>query len=148
MDYRPDTEIKRTITIKNEEDTRRFGLELAEKCTPGTVIALIGNLGTGKTTLTKYIAEGLGIEGPITSPTFTIVQEHRDGRLPLFHFDVYRITDPEDMFEIGADEYFYGKGVSIVDWAEQIMEVMPEETLFVLIEYGEEESERVYKCTF
>lgn len=148
MDFRPDTQIKRTVTIKNEEDTRQFGLELAQMCKPGTVIALIGNLGTGKTTLTKYIAEGLGIERPITSPTFTIVQEYREGKLPLFHFDVYRITDPEDMFEIGADEYFYGKGVSIVEWADQVMEVMPEDTLFVFIEYGQEESERVYKCTF
>ena len=97
----------REIIIKNEEDTRRFGLELGKNLKPNQVIALIGDLGTGKTTLTKYIAEGLGITSMITSPTFTIVQEYHEGRLPLYHFDVYRIGDPDEMFEIGADEYFY-----------------------------------------
>ena len=141
-------ELKRTIHIKNEDDTKAFGLELAEAAKPGTVIALIGDLGTGKTTLTKSIAEGLGITRPITSPTFTIVQEYREGRLPLFHFDVYRLRNAEDLFEIGADEYFYGKGVSVVEWADLVMEALPEDTWFIYIEYGEEENGRVYKCTF
>ncbi|MBQ8564137.1 MAG: tRNA (adenosine(37)-N6)-threonylcarbamoyltransferase complex ATPase subunit type 1 TsaE [Firmicutes bacterium] len=141
-------DIKRVIEIKNEEDTRAFGLKLAEEALPGTVYALIGDLGTGKTTLTKSIAEGLGITRHIISPTFTIVQEYREGRLPLFHFDVYRLRNAEDLFEIGADEYFYGCGVSVVEWADLVMEALPEETKFVYIEYGEEESGRVYKCTF
>ena len=87
----------REVLIKNEEDTRRFGHELANRLKPGDVVALIGDLGTGKTTLTKYIAEGLGITEMITSPTFTIVCEYHSGRLPLYHFDVYRIDDPDDM---------------------------------------------------
>ena len=115
---------------------------------PGTVYALIGDLGTGKTTLTKSIAEGLGIERHITSPTFTIVQEYREGRLPLFHFDVYRLRNAEDLFEIGADEYFYGRGVCVVEWADLVMEALPEDTKFICIDYAEEENGRVYKCTF
>ena len=141
-------EFKRTVKINSEEDTRAFGLELAERCKPGTVIGLMGDLGTGKTTLTKYIAEGLGIQRAVTSPTFTIVQEYREGRLPLYHFDVYRITNSEDLFEIGADEYFYGKGVCIVEWVDCILEVVPEDTWFISITYGEEENGRIYKCTF
>ena len=141
-------EFKRIIEIKNEDDTRAFGLALAEEALPGTVYALIGDLGTGKTTLTKFIAEGLGIERHITSPTFTIVQEYREGRLPLFHFDVYRLRNAEDLFEIGADEYFYGRGVCVVEWADLVMEALPEDTKFICIDYAEEENGRVYKCTF
>ncbi len=141
-------DIKRIIEIKNEEDTRAFGLKLAEEALPGTVYALIGDLGTGKTTLTKSIAEGLGITRHITSPTFTIVQEYREGKLPLFHFDVYRLRNAEDLFEIGADEYFYGRGVCVVEWADLVMEALPEDTKFVYIDYAEEENGRVYKCTF
>ena len=141
-------EFKRIIEIKNEDDTRAFGLARAEEALPGTVYALIGDLGTGKTTLTKSIAEGLGIERHITSPTFTIVQEYREGRLPLFHFDVYRLRNAEDLFEIGADEYFYGRGVCVVEWADLVMEALPEDTKFICIDYAEEENGRVYKCTF
>ena len=141
-------EFKRIIKIKNEDDTRAFGLALAEEALPGTVYALIGDLGTGKTTLTKSIAEGLGITRHITSPTFTIVQEYREGRLPLFHFDVYRLRNAEDLFEIGADEYFYGRGVCVVEWADLVMEALPEDTKFICIDYAEEENGRVYKCTF
>ena len=141
-------EFKRIIEIKNEDDTRAFGLALAEEALPGTVYALIGDLGTGKTTLTKSIAEGLGIERHITSPTFTIVQEYREGRLPLFHFDVYRLRNAEDLFEIGADEYFFGRGVCVVEWADLVMDALPEDTKFICIDYAEEENGRVYKCTF
>ena len=119
----------RKVLITNEEETRAFAFSLAEKLKPGTVIALIGDLGTGKTTLTKYIACGLGITEPITSPTFTIVKEYHSGRLPLYHFDVYRLEDASDLFEIGAEEYFYGEGVSIVEWADQVAEILPDETL-------------------
>ena len=138
----------RTITIKNEEDTRKFGLELAKNLKAGDVVALFGDLGTGKTTLTKYIAEGLGIREMITSPTFTIVCEYHSGRLPLYHFDVYRLDSGEDMFEIGAEEYFDGDGVCIIEWADNVAEVLPDETLCIFLEYGEKEGERIYKCTF
>lgn len=138
----------RTVYIKNEEDTRRFGLELAADLKAGDILALIGDLGTGKTTLTKYIAEGLGVTERITSPTFTIVSEHRSGRLPLYHFDVYRLESGEDMFEIGAEEYFDAGGVCIIEWADRVAEILPDETICIFIECGEKEGERIYKCTF
>lgn len=140
--------IKRVLKIKNEEDTRRFGNELARQATPGQTIGLIGDLGTGKTTITKYIAEGLGIKATVSSPTFTIVREYDEGRLPLYHFDIYRIGDPEELFDIGAEEYFYGQGLCVVEWADLAPEAMPEDTLYVFLEYGEAEGERIYKCTF
>ena len=132
------------VLIGNELDTREFGRELAKKLKPGDVVALIGELGTGKTTLTKSIAEGLGITGMITSPTFTIVQEYNEGRLPLYHFDVYRLNGPEEMDELGYEEYFYGQGVCVVEWADQIMELIPEGSIVIRIEYGEKEDERIY----
>lgn len=138
----------REIVIRNEKDTRDFALKLADLLQPGTVLALIGDLGTGKTTLTKYIARGLGIAETLTSPTFTIVKEYHSGRLPLYHFDVYRMESAVDLFEIGAEEYFYGDGVCIVEWADQVAEILPDETLCIFIEYGKTESERIYKCTF
>lgn len=130
--------------MKNEQDTKNFGLDLAKRLKPGAVIALIGDLGTGKTALTKAIAEGMGIKQMITSPTFTIVQEYHDGRLPLFHFDVYRICDVEEMYEIGYEEYFYGQGVCIVEWADLIMDIIPEDAIKIHIEYGKLPDERIY----
>ncbi|MGN1333644.1 MAG: tRNA (adenosine(37)-N6)-threonylcarbamoyltransferase complex ATPase subunit type 1 TsaE [Anaerovoracaceae bacterium] len=141
-------EIKRTLEIKNEEETRRFGLSLADGLAPGDVVALIGDLGTGKTALTRYIAEGLGIKARVNSPTFTIVKEYRQGRIPLYHFDVYRISDPEELFNIGAEEYLYGDGVCVVEWADLIEEILPESTRYIYIEYGDKEGERIYKCSF
>lgn len=132
------------IYIKNEEETRQFALELARGLEAGRVLALIGDLGTGKTTLTKYIAEGLGIDENITSPTFTIVQEYKQGRLPLYHFDVYRVYEPEELYEIGIEEYFYGDGVCVVEWADLIEELLPEDAVIVRIEYGKTEGERIY----
>ena len=132
----------------SEEDTRAFGLVLAEKLVAGDVLALIGDLGTGKTALTRYIGEGLGIRQRISSPTFTIVKEYTDGRLPLYHFDVYRIADPEEMFNIGVDEYFYGDGVCVVEWADRIEEILPENTKYIYLSYGENPEERIYQCTF
>lgn len=131
--------------IRNELDTKKFGIELAGKLKPGDIIALIGDLGTGKTTLTKSIAEGLGITRMITSPTFTIVQEYTEGRLPLYHFDVYRINDLEEMYELGYEEYFFGQGVCVIEWADQITELIPGDSIFIRIEYGENEDERIYE---
>lgn len=139
----------REIIIHNEEETRAFGLDLAEKLEPGNVLALIGDLGTGKTTLTKSIAKGLGIESHIVSPTFNIVKEYREGRLPLFHFDVYRLADSDEMLDIGAEEYFYEKGgVCIIEWADIVEDILPEDTMFIYIEHGASENERIYRCTF
>ena len=132
------------IIIKNEKDTRDFGHALADKLRPGQVVALTGDLGTGKTTLTKYIAEGLGVKEIITSPTFTIVQEYKSGRLPLYHFDVYRVYDVDELFEIGYEEYFYGEGVCIVEWADLIEDIIPEDAIRINIEYGQEVNERIY----
>lgn len=138
----------RSLSIRNEEETRAFGHQLANQLKPGSVVALIGDLGTGKTTLSKYIAEGLGITEVVTSPTFTIVQEYHTGRLPLYHFDVYRIGDISEMEELGYEEYFFGDGVSLVEWADIIQELLPEEARIIRIEYGREPEERIYHCNF
>ena len=141
-------EIKRTVQIKNEVETKEFGAEIAKNLCGGDVLALIGDLGTGKTALTSYIAAGLGITRRVNSPTFTIVKEYTEGRLPLYHFDVYRVSDPEELFNIGIEEYFFGQGVCIVEWADLIEEILPEDTKYIYLEYGKNEGERVYKCTF
>lgn len=136
------------LTVNKEDEAAKFGRQIGQKARPGTVLALIGDLGSGKTTLTKYIAEGLGISEVITSPTFNIIKEYRSGRIPLYHFDVYRIDDPNDMYEIGYEEYFFGDGVCVVEWADMIEELLPEDAAVIRIEYGDGEEERVYKCIF
>lgn len=138
----------RTIHLKNEEETANFGLDLGKHLQKGDIVALIGDLGTGKTALTKAIARGLGITETITSPTFTIVQEYTSGRLPLYHFDVYRIQEPEELYELGYEEYFFGEGVCVIEWADLIEELLPDETKVIRLEYGSGESERIYQCTF
>ena len=110
----------------------------------GEIVALIGELGTGKTALTKSIAKGLGVEELITSPTFTIVQEYHDGRLPLYHFDVYRVNDEDELYEIGYEEYFFGAGISVIEWADLIEAILPKEAIKIKIEYGKNEEERIY----
>ncbi len=140
--------IKSTIIAKNEDEARKLGLELGRRAEPGQIIALIGDLGTGKTTLTKYIAEGLGITEVVSSPTFTVIKEYESGRMPLYHFDVYRVGDPDELFNIGAYEYFDGNGLCVIEWADLIEDELPENTDFIVIDYGETEGERVYRCTF
>ena len=139
---------KKVVYIKNEQETRSFGKKLAAELAPGIVIALTGDLGTGKTALTKSIAEGLGITEVITSPTFNIVKEYYSGRIPMYHFDVYRIGDIDEMYELVYEEYFYGNGVCIVEWADLIEDIIPEDAIRIDIEYGENEGERIYRCTF
>ena len=134
--------------MRSEADTAEFGKKLADELKEGDVLGLIGDLGTGKTTLTKYIAEGLGITETITSPTFTIVNEYHSGRLPRFHFDAYRLEAAGDAFEVGMEEYFDRGGISIIEWADMVAEVLPEDAKLILMEYGEEEGERIYRCTF
>ena len=116
------------------EDTFRVGEQLAKDARPGDIYTLDGDLGVGKTIFTKGMAKGLGIEEPVTSPTFTILQEYESGRLPLYHFDVYRIGDPEEMDEIGYEDYFYGQGICLIEWAGLIEELIPKEAVRICIE--------------
>ena len=109
------------------EETLAFGEELGRNAKPGQVYTLIGDLGVGKTVLTQGIAKGLGIEEPICSPTFTIVQEYHTGRMPFYHFDVYRIGCVEEMDEIGFEDYVYGDGLTMIEWANLIEEILPEQ---------------------
>lgn len=116
------------------EETFQLAKDLAEKAVPGQIYTLNGDLGVGKTVFTQGMAAGLGINEPVNSPTFTIVQEYESGRLPLYHFDVYRIGDPEEMEEIGYDDYFFGEGITLIEWAELIDELIPEERISITIE--------------
>jgi len=109
----------------SEKDTFELGVKIGREAIPGDVYTLIGDLGVGKTALTKGVAVGLEIEEPISSPTFTIVQEYREGRIPFYHFDVYRIGDVEEMDEIGFEDYVYGQGVTFIEWANLIEEILP-----------------------
>lgn len=119
-------------------ETFAAGRKLGEQAQPGQIFALTGDLGTGKTVFTKGVAAGLGICEPVSSPTFTIVQIYGEGRMPLYHFDVYRIAEPEEMDEIGYEDYFFGEGVCLVEWADLIEELMPENTIWIRIEKNPE----------
>ena len=116
------------------EDTFGVGERLAKEARPGEIYTREGDLGVGKTIFTKGVARGLGIDEPVTSPTFTILQEYDSGRLPLYHFDVYRIGDPEEMEEIGYEDYFYGQGICLIEWASRIEELIPAEAIHVCID--------------
>lgn len=116
------------------EETFALGKELGQKAKAGDVYCLNGDLGVGKTVFTQGFASGLGIEGPVNSPTFTILQEYEDGRLPLYHFDVYRIGDVEEMDEIGYEDCFYGDGVCLIEWSNLIEEILPEKVTSIVIE--------------
>ena len=124
----------RMIETYSPEETFAFGKSLGEQAEPGQVICLDGDLGVGKTVFTQGFAEGLGVFGPVNSPTFTIVQVYEEGRLPLYHFDVYRIGDVEEMDEIGYEDYFYGEGVALIEWSTLIEEIVPENAIHVTIE--------------
>ena len=114
------------IETNSEKETYAFGLELGKKAHAGQVYTLVGDLGVGKTVFTKGLARGQDILEPVSSPTFTIVQVYEEGRLPFYHFDVYRIGDVEEMDEIGYEDYIYGDGVSLIEWANLIEEILPE----------------------
>ena len=116
------------------EDTLSYGVKLGREAKPGEVYTLIGDLGVGKTVLTQGIAQGLEIEESICSPTFTIVQVYEEGRIPFYHFDVYRIGDVEEMDEIGYEDYFYGDGLCMIEWANLIEEILPETRKEITIE--------------
>ena len=122
------------IETKSPEETYRLGIEIGEKAQSGQVYTLVGDLGVGKTVFTQGMAKGLGIQEPVSSPTFTIVQVYEEGRLPFYHFDVYRIGDISEMDEIGYEDYVYGEGVSLIEWANLIEEILPEKGIAITIE--------------
>lgn len=122
------------IETNSEKETWDLGFSLGEKACAGQVYTLVGDLGVGKTIFTKGLAKGLGIDEPVSSPTFTIVQIYDEGRLPFYHFDVYRIGDVEEMDEIGYEDYIYGEGVSLIEWANLIEEILPEHYTEIKIE--------------
>ena len=122
------------IETRKPEETYELGRKMGREAEPGQIICLSGDLGVGKTVFTQGFAAGLGIEGPVNSPTFTILQQYEDGRLPLYHFDVYRIGDVSEMDEIGYEDCFYGDGVSLVEWGGLIEEILPEDVITVKIE--------------
>lgn len=122
------------IETHSAGETFELGKKIGQQAKPGEIYTLIGDLGVGKTVLTQGVAAGLGIEEPVSSPTFTIVQIYDDGRLPFYHFDVYRIGDAEEMEEIGYEDYFYGDGVCLIEWANLIEEILPQECRRITIE--------------
>lgn len=122
------------VKSASAEETQNLAKEIAKKVKPGTVISLIGDLGAGKTLFTAAFAEALGISEDVSSPTFTIRKDYEDGVMPLYHFDAYRIGDPDEMEEIGYEDCFYGEGVSIVEWANLIEDIMPDDAVVIRID--------------
>lgn len=122
------------IETRSAEETFEAGRRIGQRACRGQVYTLVGDLGVGKTVFTQGVARGLGIQEPISSPTFTIIQEYDGGRLPFYHFDVYRIGDIEEMEEIGYDDYFFGNGICLIEWANLIEEILPEKIISIVIE--------------
>ena len=127
----------------SEEETEALGARLAAVLTPGTVVAFTGDLGAGKTAFTRGLARGLGVTDRVTSPTFTIVNEYEGGRLPLFHFDMYRLASSEELFDIGWEDYLQRGGVCTVEWSENVSDALEEDALSVEISRGEQDGQRV-----
>ena len=125
---------KMVTETRSPEETYELGRKIVLQARPGQVYTLTGDLGVGKTVFTQGVAAGLGITEPVSSPTFTIVQIYEEGRLPFYHFDVYRIGDIEEMEEIGYDDYFFGKGICLIEWAELIEEILPDDRISITIE--------------
>ena len=115
------------IETRSAKETYDLGKKIGSHAKAGEVYTLVGDLGVGKTVFTQGLAKGLGIMEPVNSPTFTIVQEYHEGRLPLYHFDVYRIADVEEMYELDCEGYFYGDGVCLIEWASQIRDILPDD---------------------
>ena len=122
---------KMVTETRSPEETYELGRKIGLQARPGQVYTLTGDLGVGKTVFTQGVAAGLGITEPVSSPTFTIVQVYEEGRLPFYHFDVYRIGDIEEMEEIGYDDYFFGKGICLIEWAELIEEILPDDRISI-----------------
>lgn len=126
--------MKQIYETLSAKETFGLGEELGKRAAVGQIYTLKGELGVGKTVFTQGFASGLGIDGPVNSPTFTIIQEYEDGRIPFYHFDVYRIGDAQEMEEIGYEDYFYGQGVCLIEWAELICEILPDNCIHISIE--------------
>ena len=126
--------LKRILETWSEQETYELGMKIGTAAIEGQVYTLIGDLGVGKTAFSKGLAKGLGIEEDISSPTFTIIQVYEGGRLPFYHFDVYRIGDVEELDEIGYEDYVYGSGVTLIEWANLIEEVLPDKRIDIQIE--------------
>lgn len=122
------------LETRSPGQTFEIGARLGRRARPGQVCTLTGDLGVGKTVFTQGFAKGLGIEEPVSSPTFTIVQVYEEGRLPFYHFDVYRIGDIEEMYEVGYEDYMLGEGVTLIEWADLIKELLPQERTEITIE--------------
>lgn len=122
------------VETRSAEETYQLGVEIGKKAVRGQVFTLVGDLGVGKTVFTQGLAKGLDIEASISSPTFTIVQVYDEGRLPFYHFDVYRIGDISEMDEVGYEDYVYGEGVSLIEWANLIEEILPDNRTSIIIE--------------
>ncbi len=137
----------RTIETNSPEETFALGRQIGEQAETGEVYTLIGDLGVGKTVFTQGLAVGLGIQDAVNSPTFTIVQVYEDGRIPFYHFDVYRIGDVEEMDEVGYEDYVYGEGVSLIEWADLIEEILPEHYRRITIEKNPEKGFDYRKIT-
>ena len=135
------------IETHDPEETFEVGRKIGMNAKPGQIYTLTGDLGVGKTVFTQGVAAGLGITEPVNSPTFTIIQEYEDGRLPFYHFDVYRIGDLEEMEEIGYDDYFFGQGICLIEWAELIEEILPEKRIEVTWEKDLEKGFEYRKIT-
>ncbi|MCI6498242.1 tRNA (adenosine(37)-N6)-threonylcarbamoyltransferase complex ATPase subunit type 1 TsaE [Lachnospiraceae bacterium HCP1S3_C3] len=135
------------IETHSPEETYKVGYDLGNSAEKGQIFCMSGDLGVGKTVFTQGFAAGLGVEDNVNSPTFTIVQEYEDGRIPLYHFDVYRISDVSEMDEIGYEEYFYGEGVCLIEWAEIIEDILPEDVTWITIEKSMDEDFDYRKIT-
>ena len=131
----------------NEAETEAIGCALAARLAPGAVVAFSGDLGAGKTAFVRGMARGLGISQRVTSPTFTIVNEYEGGRLPLFHFDMYRLGSSDELFDIGWEDYLIRGGVCAVEWSERVTDALPEDTLWVDIARGSGENDRIITIT-
>lgn len=134
------------IILKGLEETKKFGIKLGSILEGGDILCLNGDLGAGKTTLTKSIGIGLGVEDYITSPTFALINEYT-GRNPVYHFDVYRLENVEDLYDLGFDEYFYSNGVSIIEWADKIEKLLPKERIVINIGKSKDIDERLINIT-
>ena len=133
-----------TFTANNEHDTTRLGQAIAATLSPGTVVGLIGTLGAGKTRLVQAVAAALGVPpGDVTSPTFVLVNEYKGGRVPIFHFDTYRLKDEDEFLELGPDEYFDSHGLVFIEWADRVAQLLPEERLEIDMEVTGETQRRI-----
>jgi tRNA threonylcarbamoyladenosine biosynthesis protein TsaE len=130
-----------TWLSRSEEDTFQFGSRIGKNAKTGDILLLYGNLGSGKTVLTKGIAQGAGVTAMVTSPTFTLMNQYA-GKFPVYHFDIYRLNDPEELYDLDYEEYLYGDGIAIVEWPERMMDLLPREYLKVTLEKTELELQR------